>query len=1506
MDVVTEERALRQRAKGNSRQLESRLVEALKTATPTKPAKTPKMALHDKFDGTRAKAETFASQVNLHFMGNLEAFDNDRSKLVFTLTHLTGQASSWAMPFTRMLAAKEELTNDQFWESFSGMYFDSKKKTNAEKALRLLKQTKSVAHYTHAFTVHAYGSGWEVPTLISHYRQGLKKEVRMAIVLARATFETLESVSKLALQIDNELNGAEAATTTSNHPVADPNAMDLSAFRGQLSEPEKLAMMRNGQCFRCGVKGHCVSFVNATSNHNPCVFITSQIIPTNSFRATPTIPTLPPRFLIDSGATHNVLSLRYAEAAGLLESTTLSERVITGFNGSKSRATYDIQLSTADNPTPLTFIITKLKDTCDGILGMPWLRDHGQRVNWEKGLVRDSNPSRPATKQEERTGALSEGGRRTEVSPTSAVCTAGLDTSNVLATIPSATEVCQVDHNLSYRPHREAKTIALATHPPHRQLANETPVDDAGPEIAVKKEDRMARQPASNNSSRPEITVDGNDRVKGIQPWGKEHKTARTSWSTSARIAVEAKRAANTPKLEIEQVVPRCYHRHLNMFRKKEAQTLPPRQKYDFRVELTPGATPQASRIIPLSPAENTALETLVEEGLSNGTIRRMMSPWAAPVFFTGKKDGNLRPCFDYRKLNAVTVKNKYPLLLTMDLVDSLLDANRFTKLDLRNAYGNLRVAEGNEDKLAFICKAGQFAPLTMPFGPTGAPGYFQYFIQDIFVGRIGRNAAAYLDDILVYTQAEEDHEAAVGSILDTLSRHHLWLKPEKCEFSKEEVKYLGLLISRIGYGWTRGKYHFSGTARPLHDLTKKTTEYVWDTRCQEAFDALKLAFTTAPVLKIANPYKGFILECDCSDFALGAILSQVCETDSELHPVVFLSRSLIQAERNYQIFDKELLAIVASFKEWRHYLEGNPHRLKAIVYTDHRNLESFMTTKELTRRQARWAETMGCFDFDIVFRPGRQSTKPDALSRQPDLAPAKGDKLTFGQLLHPKNITPDTFTEVAEVAEFESWFQGEEIEAEEVDQWFHIDVMGAETEEGEKGRIRTDLELLDRVRELSKENDWKEGSRHSYKEGIWYDGDRVVVPNDPHLRREITRSRHDSKLAGHPGRARTLALVRRCFTWRTVRRFVNTYVDGCDSCQRVKPVTQQPFGTLEPMPIPAGPWTDISYDLITDLPESDSYNCILTVVDRLTKMSHFIPCRKDLSASGLADLMLRHVWKLHGTPKTIVSDRGSIFISQITEELDKKLGIRLHPSTAYHPRTDGQSEIVNKAVEQYIRHFVGYHQDDWEQLLPTAEFAYNNNQHSATGVSPFKGNYGYDPIYGGIPSSDQCIPEVGGRLKAVKEVQEELKFCLEEAQETMRRQFNKTVRTTPKWKEGDMVWLNSKHISTTRPSAKFEHRWLGPFPIQSQISTSAYKLILPLSMKGVDPVFHVSVLRKQQPDLIQGRRQEEPKAVEVKGVEEWEVEEYWTAEGREGRRDTLLAGRGTGRRRIHGSRNQT
>jgi hypothetical protein len=276
---------------------------------------------------------------------------------------------------------------------------------------------------------------------------------------------------------------------------------------------------------------------------------------------------------------------------------------------------------------------------------------------------------------------------------------------------------------------------------------------------------------------------------------------------------------------------------------------------------------------------------------------------------------------------------------------------------------------------------------------------------------------------------------------------------------------------------------------------------------------------------------------------------------------------------------------------------------------------------------------------------------------------------LTFGKLLKPTNITNKTF---AAIAEFDALFIDESVTNNNADHWFQIDVMGVGEDRREEAP--SDTELIEWICQSTHQDDrlstllateprlLPDGV--SVSDGLVYKKGSIEVPHDDELRRAVLWSRHDSKIAGHPGRARTLTPVRQCFTWPSVTRFVHRYVNGCDLCQRVKPSSTQPLGAFEPLPIPAGPWTDISYDLITDLPESNGADSILTVINRLTKMAHFLPCRKTMMAEDLADLMLKQVWKLHGTPKTVVSDRGTIFVSQITKEIANRLGIKLHPST--------------------------------------------------------------------------------------------------------------------------------------------------------------------------------------------------------------------------------------------------
>ena len=380
-----------------------------------------------------------------------------------------------------------------------------------------------------------------------------------------------------------------------------------------------------------------------------------------------------------------------------------------------------------------------------------------------------------------------------------------------------------------------------------------------------------------------------------------------------------------------------------------------------------------------------------------------------------------------------------------------------------------------------------------------------------------------------------------------------------------------------------------------------------------------------------------------------------------------------------------------------------------------------------------------------------------------------------------------------------------------------------------------------------------------------------IYVPDDLDIKRTILQSRHDALTAGHPGQAKTLELVTRDYYWPQMTKFVNKYVETCDSCARTKSRRHAAHGQLQPLPVPQSRWTDISYDFITELPKSNGYDAILVVVDRLTKMSHFIPTTTKVDAEGTALLFRQHVWKHHGTPERTVSDRGTVFNSKFLKALYELLGIKPLMSTAYHPQTDGQTERVNQNLEQYLRLYTTYLQDDWSNLLDTAEFTYNNTEHSSTGMTPFFANYGYHPRVTPSPVRSS-VPAAETLAKDLDSITKELKAMITLANERHARFYDRNHPEAPSFKEGDKVWLSGVNVKTMRPSKKLDDRRLGPFTIKSKKSDLVFELALPATM-NIHPVFHATLLEPHKGDPIPGRVQPPPPPIEVEGEEEYEVE---------------------------------
>jgi transposase InsO family protein len=351
-------------------------------------------------------------------------------------------------------------------------------------------------------------------------------------------------------------------------------------------------------------------------------------------------------------------------------------------------------------------------------------------------------------------------------------------------------------------------------------------------------------------------------------------------------------------------------------------------------------------------------------------------------------------------------------------------------------------------------------------------------------------------------------------------------------------------------------------------------------------------------------------------------------------------------------------------------------------------------------------------------------------------------------------------------------------------------------------------------------------------------------VPNNAVLKHRIISEYHDSKLAAHRGRDATLDLVTRRYWWPSVAKDVSDYVASCPACQHSKQRTGPTPGLLQSLPIPTEPWESVTCDFITGLPRTRKHNdAICVFVDRLTKMVHCIPCRTDITAESTAQLFLQHIVRLHGEPKHIITDRGSTFMASFFQAYTRMLGTKSLLSTAYRPQTDGQTERVNRVLEEILRVFVSPTPDDWDTLLPMAEFAINNARHTSTGFSPFFLNYGRHPRtpFDNRFPSVQSVPAAEARHAVLHEALTRARVAINEAQQRQQHAYNRGKKPAS-YTVGDLVLLSSKHLYRG-PKTKLMPRWLGPFTVDHVVGPNAVRLTLPSDWR-VHPTFHVSLLK--------------------------------------------------------------
>lgn len=973
------------------------------------------------------------------------------------------------------------------------------------------------------------------------------------------------------------------------------------------------------------------------------------------------------------------------------------------------------------------------------------------------------------------------------------------------------------------------------------------------------------------------------DETKHTEVWEKTRRQMRriarsnpdslnSVWVKPLEQSINATQTKHESE-EKDHEFPEEYKEYSELIKDEVETALSKHQPWDHEIRLEEGKKPTFGPIYQLSENELKVLKEYIETNLRKGFIRPSESPAGYPILFAPKKDGKLRLCVDYRQLNNITIKNRYALPLISELQERTNGAQIFSKIDLREGYHRIRMKEGEEWKTAFRTRYGHYEYQVMPFGLTNAPATMQALMNDILREFLDDFAIVYLDDILIYSRTEKEHIQHVKKVLGKLLNNRMLINQKKCEWHVKKVEFLGHIVTTEGIQmdpakvkaileWPEPKsvkevQSFIGLANyyrkyikgysigtaVLTDITKKDLGFHWNDATQTAFDQVKKKFAEEPILSNHDPELEGIVEADASDRGIGGVLSQK-DPQGKLRAVAFYSRKLSPAEMNYEIHDKELLAIVECLKTWRVYLEGAKHQVQ--IYTDHKNLLYFTTTKVLNRRQVRWAEELSKYHFKIIYRKGGENGKADALSRRADYF--DGQDRPSGAIL---NVKKDGM-------EYNKGY-----------------LMATQ-------RVEKDDTLLKEIKDATGKDkvtkEWfeKQPEGITIHEGIIHFEGLVYVPTN--LRQKVVEQHHDPRIYGHPGVGKTMEHVRRNYYFPGMRKSVEKHIAVCIECNQNKHARHKPYGDMRTPTIPERAWKSIALDFIVKLPKSKEpmtgayYDAILVITDRLTKYCYFIAYNEASTAEDLAYMFLKTVVSQHGISEEIISDRDKLFKSKFWQSLMQQVGIHHKLSTAYHPQTDGQTERMNQTLEQYLRHYVDYRQTNWVMLLPIAQFAYNTTSTETTKVSPFYANYGYNPDMAKHGTTAIRAHRANMMVEQLVMLQKELAMDLRFIALRSKVYYDKRRSGEIDLKVGGKAFVLRRNMKTTRESNKLDHVKIGPFEVLRDIKGTSYELKLPASMKRKHPVFHVSLLEPAHPDTPETVIPED--YIQNEDEEEYEVEE--------------------------------
>ena len=668
-----------------------------------------------------------------------------------------------------------------------------------------------------------------------------------------------------------------------------------------------------------------------------------------------------------------------------------------------------------------------------------------------------------------------------------------------------------------------------------------------------------------------------------------------------------------------------------------------------------------------------------------------------------------------------------------------------------------------------------------------------------------------------------------------------------------------------------------------MTDLTRAKVAWTWGDAQDNSFKALKVAIATAPILRLPDFERQFVITTDASDVAIGAILEQ--DFGSGLQPIAFSSRKLNSTEIRYSAYERELLGIVWAIGQWKHYFQG-PHPI--VIQTDHAPLRHLPNQTSVNSRVWRWLAVLQGYDVDIRHIPGKKNPA-DSLSRQ----------LVSDALVRKTSVTDAnaSYVEKLRVADdatneeiqtalhqlFNSGPQGTKQDQAQLGPQGHsvlqypqgTNSMNEDTSPQDKStnksilastaisKIQLDNIIKNSITSaLQSEVPYSEiltqlqgGMRqivlndlifkimnsllvvHDRKQDVSLDFWRIVVPEDKEIKEHIVEELHSTPYSAHPGIQRTIGRVRKSFYWKGMLGDVRQFVENCPVCQMEKSDHQLAKGKLTSTQIPEEKWKEISIDFITDLPMSaGNKDTVLTIVDKATRMVHLVPCRKNITAVATAQLLWQNVVKLHGVPRAIYSDRGPQFTTNSWQELWRLTGTKLNYSSAYHPQTQGVVERMNAVVSQTLRCLLHNTNEKkkWEIILPTVELVINSLPNSSTGFSPFYLNYGYEPVTPiQLIRGDELakMESVGSFAQRVASDWKLARENLERSVRLQQKYYDKKHRDVG-YKVGDLVLLSTRNLKLKGTPSKLQKRYVGPFRVIETIGQQAYRLALPEEWK--------------------------------------------------------------------------